>query len=562
MSFRTRLMIVFLGAVLVPIIVLSFLIRMEMTGRLTDQYEGRADALVSVIETDIDQESASLASSLSALKETILDDNRFRRAAVDRDEDARRYLLDYAGDAMRMTGLSMLQIQDRDGRIISSGHFRNEFDRLEPQLPLLLASTPGSAALVEVRTPDMEMIVLARTDRFRIGGKDFTITGGIEVEHIFLAGLERDPSLSVSLIMRGDLKYFPDDAIIREIPMPLIESAREGLTESGFRVKHDLAGLNVIRDSINRWFLIVTAIAGLAAIIIVGYLSSRISRPLTFLAKKTSRLDLDTLDVEFETDRKDEIGALSRLLAAMTDRLRAGALRIREVERRATLGEMARQVNHDIKNGLTPIRNVIRHLSQLSREDPQAMPGVFAEREETLDSSIEYLDDLASNYARLYPHLDRKRCDVSEIASKVVSDLQGTRPAGLISKTGEGTIVRADPVALRRILENLVQNAIDSIGADQGTVTVSTESVSGNDGKGWVRITVADNGIGMNDEQKSHIFDDFYTTKDDGTGLGLSIVRRLVMDLDGRIDAESSEGNGTRMIIHLPAAEADKETGD
>ncbi len=562
MSFRTRLMIVFLGAVLVPIIVLSFLIRMEMTGRLTDQYEGRADALVSVIETDIEQESASLASSLSALKETILDDNRFRRAAVDRDEDARRYLLDYAGDAMRMTGLSMLQIQDRDGRIISSGHFRNEFDRLEPQLPLLLASTPGSAALVEVRTPDMEMIVLARTDRFRIGGKDFTITGGIEVEHLFLAGLERDPSLSVSLIMRGDLKYFPDDAIIREIPMPLIESAREGLTESGFRVKHDLAGLNVIRDSINRWFLIVTAIAGLAAIIIVGYLSSRISRPLTFLAKKTSRLDLDTLDVEFETDRKDEIGALSRLLAAMTDRLRAGALRIREVERRATLGEMARQVNHDIKNGLTPIRNVIRHLSQLSREDPQAMPGVFAEREETLDSSIEYLDDLASNYARLYPHLDRKRCDVSEIASKVVSDLQGTRPAGLISKTGEGTIVRADPVALRRILENLVQNAIDSIGADQGTVTVSTESVSGNDGKGWVRITVADNGIGMNDEQKSHIFDDFYTTKDDGTGLGLSIVRRLVMDLDGRIDAESSEGNGTRMIIHLPAAEADKETGD
>jgi len=555
-------MIVFLVAVLVPIIVLSLLIRMEMTGRLTDQYEGRADALVSVIETDIEQESGSLASSLSALKETILDDNRFRRAAVDRDEDARRYLLDFAGDAMRMTGLSMLQIQDRDGRIISSGHFRNEFDRLEPQLPLLLASAPGSAALVEVRTPDREMIVLARTDRFRIGGKDFTITGGIEVEHIFLAGLERDPSLSVSLIMRGDLKYFPDDAIIREIPMPLIEIAREGLTESGFRVKHDLAGLNVIRDSINRWFLIVTAIAGLAAIIMVGYLSSRISRPLTYLAKKTSRLDLDTLDVEFETDRKDEIGALSRLLAAMTDRLRAGALRIREVERRATLGEMARQVNHDIKNGLTPIRNVIRHLSQLSREDPQAMPGVFAEREETLDSSIEYLDDLASNYARLYPHLDRKRCDVSEIASKVVSDLHGTRPAGLISETGEGTIVQADPVALRRILENLVQNAIDSIGSDQGTVTVSTRSVSGDDGQGWVRVTVADNGIGMNDEQKTRIFDDFYTTKNDGTGLGLSIVRRLVMDLDGRIDVESTPDEGTRMIIHLPAAEADKETGD
>ena len=108
MSFRTRLMIIFLFAVLVPIVALSLLIRFEMTKRLTDQYKIRVDALVSVIETDIEQESASLAASLAALKEEILDDNQFRRAAVDRDKDARRYLLDYAGAAMRMIGLSML----------------------------------------------------------------------------------------------------------------------------------------------------------------------------------------------------------------------------------------------------------------------------------------------------------------------------------------------------------------------------------------------------------------------------------------------------------------------
>ncbi len=562
MSFRTRLMIVFLAAVLVPMIVLSLLIRFEMTKRLTVQYERRADALVSVIEADIEQESAALGASLLALKETILDDNRFRSAAVDRDKDARRYLLDYAGGAMRMTGLSMLQIQDGEGRIISSGHFRNEFDRLEPELPRLLAAAPASVALVEVRTPDKEMIVLARTARLRIGGKDFTITGGIEIERRFLARLEREASLSVNLIHPSDLKYHPDNAIVREIPVPLIELDRGNLVESGFRVSHDLSGLDELTGSIDRWFLIVIAIAGFAAVIIVGWLSSRISRPLTKLAKKTSRLDLDTLDVEFETDRRDEVGALSKLLAAMTDRLRAGALRIRDAERRATLGEMARQVNHDIKNGLTPIRNVIRHLSQLSREDPQAMPGVFSEREETLESSITYLDDLASNYARLYPRLDRRPCDVNDIAAGIVSDLHGTRPAGLIADLCEGAVVEADPVALRRILENLVRNAIDSIGPDQGTVTVATEHVPGDGGRTWIRVTVSDNGTGMNEEQKSRIFDDFYTTKADGTGLGLSIVRRLVMDLDGRIDVESAEGEGTRMIIHLPAAAAEPETGE
>ena len=562
MSFRTRLMIIFLGAVLVPMILLSFLIRMEMTQRLTDQYEQRADALVSVIETDIEQESASLASSLSALKETILDDNRFRRAAVDRDEDARRYLLDYAGTAMRMTSLSMLQIQDAEGRIISSGHFRNEFDRLEPELPRLLSTAPSSVALVEVRTPDKGMIVLARTDRFSIGGNAFSITGGIEIERRFLARLERESSLSVTLIHPSDLKLSPDNMIIREIPVPLIDRDHKKLVNSGFRVKHDLAGLNVLRDSIDRWFLIVLAVAALAAVVMVGYLSSQLSRPLTNLAKKTSRLDLDTLDVEFETGRRDEIGSLSRLLAAMTDRLRAGALRIRDAERRATLGEMARQVNHDIRNGLTPIRNVIRHLSQLSREDPQALPGVFAEREETLDSSMEYLDDLASNYARLYPHLDRKRCDVSEIASAIVTDLHGTRPAGLTGELCEGAFVQADPVALRRILENLVRNAIDSIGQDQGTVTVATKHVSDGEGRTWIRVTVTDNGQGMSEEQKAKIFDDFYTTKADGTGLGLSIVRRLVMDLDGRIDVQSVEGEGTSMIIHLPAYAGETEAGE
>jgi signal transduction histidine kinase len=66
----------------------------------------------------------------------------------------------------------------------------------------------------------------------------------------------------------------------------------------------------------------------------------------------------------------------------------------------------------------------------------------------------------------------------------------------------------------------------------------------------------------MSEEQKTRIFDDFYTTKADGTGLGLSIVRRLVMDLDGRIDVESDEDEGTRMIIHLPTAGVEPERGE
>ena len=66
---------------------------------------------------------------------------------------------------------------------------------------------------------------------------------------------------------------------------------------------------------------------------------------------------------------------------------------MREAEHRATVGDLARQVNHDIKNGLIPLRNVMRHLSQVQRDDPAALPAVYAERRQTVDSSIAYLED-------------------------------------------------------------------------------------------------------------------------------------------------------------------------
>src|SRR5205814_533198 len=91
------------------------------------------------------------------------------------------------------------------------------------------------------------------------------------------------------------------------------------------------------------------------------------------LARRTAEIDMERLDVAFESDRDDEIGALSRLLGAMMERLRAGAARLREAERRIAVGDLARQVNHDIKNGLIPIRNVFRHLLEAERAGPDRL---------------------------------------------------------------------------------------------------------------------------------------------------------------------------------------------
>src|SRR5437879_4621780 len=133
MSLRTRMLLAFGVMVLIPLALLAIGLRQEMTTRLSQEYQVRVDRVVEVIREDLHRESTGISQRLASLKSALLNDNRFRLAAVAGVESERDYLLDYAGEAMRLTGLSMLQIQDSDGRIISSGHFRNEHGRLEPR---------------------------------------------------------------------------------------------------------------------------------------------------------------------------------------------------------------------------------------------------------------------------------------------------------------------------------------------------------------------------------------------------------------------------------------------
>jgi signal transduction histidine kinase len=314
--------------------------------------------------------------------------------------------------------------------------------------------------------------------------------------------------------------------------------------------------LTALRRSIDRWFLAALAATVGLAILGAWWLSTRVSRPLTELAARTAAIDFDRLDQSFPSDRADEIGALAATLGAMTERLRLGAARLREAERRLATGDLARQVNHDIKNGLVPIRNVLRHLSEVARDDPAALPRIFEERRGTLESSLAYLDTLARNYARLSPAAQPATCDVNAVVVEIVRGTDAAHATLRAAPDPALPAVSADPLVLRRILENLVGNAVDSLaGQRDGVVTVGTETV-GAAGSAQVRVTVTDTGPGMSRAELDRAFDDFHTTKAGGTGLGLSIVRRLVLDLGGALRIETAPGAGTRAIVELPVRAA------
>jgi signal transduction histidine kinase len=213
-------------------------------------------------------------------------------------------------------------------------------------------------------------------------------------------------------------------------------------------------------------------------------------------------------------------------------------------------------VNHDIKNGLVPIRNVLRHLSEVARDDPAALPRIFEERRGTLESSLAYLDTLARNYARLSPAAQPAACDVNAVVAEIVRATDAAHATLRAAPDPALPVISADPVVLRRILENLVGNAVDSLaGRSDGVVTVGTEAIGAAE-SAQVRVTVTDTGPGMSRAELDRAFDDFHTTKAGGTGLGLSIVRRLVLDLGGALRIETAPGAGTRAIVELPVRAA------
>ncbi len=550
MSFRTRLFLAFALAALLPLGALAFGVRREMERRLGAEYDRRVAGAIESLHHELDREGQGVSARLEALADQLRSDNRFRLAVVQQDPAARRELLDWAGRAMRQAGLSVLELQDSTGRILSSGHFRNEYDRVRPTPSRLLLGKDGKPTLLRARTAEGTVLALARADSLVVGNQTFMLLGGAAADRLLGAsGPDADLSLRLSLPADSPPPRAAGD-VVRELSLPFLDLAAgaAGPDTAHVVVVQSGATLANVRRGVDAWFLGALGLSIALGLLAAAWLSGRVSRPLRELAERTEAIDLDRLEDDFPSDRSDEIGALSRVLGAMTARLRSGAARLREAERRIALGDLARQVNHDIKNGLAPIRNVLRHLDEVARDTPSEMAAIYGERRGTLESSVAYLDTLARNYARLTPSMDRERCDVNAVVSDVIRAIGAERGTIRAETAPDLPTISADRIVLRRIVENLVGNAVDA----GGNVVVSTGRAAP-DGRGGVRVIVADTGPGMSRAQLDRAFDGFYTTKDGGTGLGLSIVRRLVLDLGGTLRVDTAPGEGTRMTVELPA---------
>ncbi|HEX2168263.1 MAG TPA: ATP-binding protein [Longimicrobiales bacterium] len=560
MTFRTRILLACLTVAAVPLLILGTGARHVVRERLTVQYRESLDQSTEAVRAELARTSSIVEERVRTLIARLVDQPDTRAALLEANPGAA--LLDYAPDAMRLAGLDYLLLVDERGMVLSSGHFRNDYGRELPSL-LQLGDTSG-LAVVAAHRPEGAFTALVRARAFDLGGHRFRLVAGVEIDSLFVARLADgagSPVVSLEypdgVISAG--RPAPDEAVTQTLTVPFVDADDPVPGDSAaWTVAHSLDPLHAIVRLVDRWFVIALGIALLLAFVTARVLAARVTQPLERLASNASRVELTRYDVQLASPRRDEIGSLSRLLDRMVQRLRAGAQQLRDAERRATVGDMARQVNHDIRNGLLPIRNVIHHLTEVAQQSPTELGTVFNERAGTLQGGIGYLENLATNYARLTPRTERRPCDVNAIIETLRD--AGTPDDRLVLELARPLPpATADPVALRRVLENLVINALESLPGHGGRVVVRTAvagSAAGSEAEaaedGRVTVTVTDTGTGIAPEAVDRIFDDFYTTKERGTGLGLSIVRRLVTDMGGRVRVQSEPGRGTTFTVDLP----------
>ncbi len=287
----------------------------------------------------------------------------------------------------------------------------------------------------------------------------------------------------------------------------------------------------------------------LMAIVLAYFVSKYITRSLQTISDMMNKTDLTKRNKKILIeDPSEEIGKLVDSYNAMIDELEQSAAKLAKSEREQAWREMAKQVAHEIKNPLTPLRLSVQSFERkFDPEDPDIKQKV-AEYSKTLIQQIDTMSNIASafsNFAEM-PAQQNETLNVIKIV-KLALDIFHEDYIHFIAEEKE-IVAKLDRTQLIRVVTNLVKNAIQAVPeVDAPRILVSVAS----DGD-FVKIAVADNGIGIADGFKDKIFEPKFTTKSSGMGLGLGMVKNIVETYRGSISFSSQPGKGTVFTVRFP----------
>jgi nitrogen fixation/metabolism regulation signal transduction histidine kinase len=293
--------------------------------------------------------------------------------------------------------------------------------------------------------------------------------------------------------------------------------------------------------------MILLALSIVGAILVSNWLTS----PLRMIQRSFSSMELGKNNQAIDYQSNDELGDLVREYNQKLVDLETAAVQLAQSERESAWREMAKQVAHEIKNPLTPMKLSIQQLQRVfDPNDPQSKQKI----DRVAQSIIEQIDALTSianafaNFAKM-PQPIVEKLEFRTFLESIVAVFESQESCKVsLTAVQEAIYVEGDKEMLLRVINNLITNGIQAIPNDRkGNVSIllTADDVA-------VSVTITDNGCGIPEEQLSTIFEPYFTTKSTGTGLGLAMVKQIVEGHYGTIEVKQTSEAGTTMVLQFP----------
>ncbi len=289
------------------------------------------------------------------------------------------------------------------------------------------------------------------------------------------------------------------------------------------------------------------------AVIIALFISNYITRPLKLIMDNIKKVKLGKKNEKIEWKRNDEIGNLIIEYNSMIDQLAISADKLAKSEREVAWREMAKQVAHEIKNPLTPMKLSIQHLQKAWNDKVSDWDERLKRLTHTIIEQIDSLSAIAtefSDFAKM-PRSDFEKLNISEALSNTIDLYKSSNETQIEFKQtiAENAMVYADKKQMIRVFNNLVKNSVQAVSEKDVKIIEVSLYIENED----YIIKIKDNGVGIEKNQYDKIFSPYFTTKSGGSGLGLAMVKSIIESSGGKIWFVSEIEKGTEFYIQLKA---------
>jgi two-component system, NtrC family, nitrogen regulation sensor histidine kinase NtrY len=289
----------------------------------------------------------------------------------------------------------------------------------------------------------------------------------------------------------------------------------------------------------------------LIAGVIALFITNRITSSFLLIGDKMREINLGKLNEVIRWERDDEIGGLVKEYNKMVTKLEESAAALAKSEREGAWREMARQVAHEIKNPLTPMKLSIQYLQKAINNNSENVKELSSNVARTLIEQIDHLSKIAADFSQFanIGNVKNEIFDLHDILSSLAALYESTEHLEFRwAPLPQRILILADKTQLNRLFTNLFQNAVEACYNNDEKVLEVTEELR----EDHILIKITDNGHGIPEEMQSKIFTPNFTTKSSGTGLGLAMSKTIVEHARGRIWFETKAGEGTTFFVELP----------